>query len=53
MYDQNKHQHKYLVTGEYQSTGKNLVGKNVACTIEKVICTDPECQEENIRLKHE
>ena len=53
MYEKMKHQHTYLVTGEYQSSGKNLLGKNVACTIEKVICTDPKCKEENIRLQHE
>jgi hypothetical protein len=46
-----KHQHKYIATGEYISTGKNLVGKTVSAVIEKVVCTDPECQEDNIRIK--
>ncbi len=51
MYPDTTHQHKYIVLDEYQTSGPNLVGKNVACTMEKVVCT--ECKEDNIRLKHE
>lgn len=49
MYKENKHQHSYEVTGEYESKGKNIIGKMVKCTIEKVICSG--CNETNIRLK--
>lgn len=51
MFDKLKHQHLYNVTGEYVSVGPNLVGKTVSAVIEKVICIDEECKEENIRLK--
>lgn len=53
MYEPSKHTHLYNVTGEYISVGKNIVGKTVSATFEKVICIDENCKEENIRLKHE
>jgi len=54
MYNQRAgHNHNYTVTGEYVSVGKNLVGKTVSAVIEKVICIDENCKEENIRLKKE
>lgn len=52
MYNQRSgHQHLYTVTGEYVSVGKNLVGKTVSAVIEKVVCIDENCKEDNIRLK--
>lgn len=51
MFNKNKHKHKYEVQSEYVSTGENLIGEIVTATMEKVICTDEKCREDNIRLK--
>lgn len=48
-YRQVAHKHIYKVTGEYLSTGKNLLGQMKTAKMENIVCTD--CNEENVRLK--